>query len=113
MAEKTRASVIAQLTATGQPFELIPGQVFGRECLRFKNAPATLHDLFADARSDAPFIVYNDERMSFAETYAAAARPVDCVAGSPHHALAGRAQGALRERLACRARRAGLLAWCC
>ena len=74
MAEKTRASVIAQLTATGQPFELIPGQVFGRECLRFKNAPATLRDLFADARSDAPFIVYNDERMSFAETYAAAAR---------------------------------------
>ena len=29
---------------------------------------------FADARSDAPFIVYGNERLSFAETYAAAAR---------------------------------------
>ena len=74
MVEKTRADVIAQLTATGQPFELVPGQVFGRHCLRFKNAPATLRTLFADARSDAPFIVYDNERMSFAEAYAAAAR---------------------------------------
>ena len=74
MGEKTRADVIAQLTAAGQPFELVPGQVFGRNCLLFKNAPGTLRTLFADARSDAPFIVYDKERMSFAETYAAAAR---------------------------------------
>ena len=74
MAEKIRANIVAQLTAAGEPFELVPGTVFGRECLRFKNAPATLGTLFAEARSDAPFIVYGDERMSFAETYAAAAR---------------------------------------
>jgi len=74
MVEKTRAAILAQLTAAEQPFELVPGHVFGRACLRFKNAPATLRNLFADARSDAPFIVYGDERLSFAETYAAAAR---------------------------------------
>ncbi len=74
MAEKTRASMIAELTAAEQPFELVPGKVFGRECLRFKNAPETLRNLYADARSEAPFIVYGDERLSFAETYAAAAR---------------------------------------
>ena len=74
MAEKTRASMIAELTAAEQPFELVPGKVFGRECLRFKNAPETLRNLYADARSEAPFIVFGDERLSFAETYAAAAR---------------------------------------
>ena len=74
MVEKTRAAILAQLTAAEQPFELVPGHVFGRACLRFKNAPATLRNLFADARSDAPFIVYGNERLSFAETYAAAAR---------------------------------------
>ena len=42
MGEKTRAEVIAQLTAAGQPFELVPGQVFGRNCLLFKNAPGTV-----------------------------------------------------------------------
>ena len=74
MVEKTRTAVIAELTAAEQPFELVPGHVFGRACLRFKNAPATLRNLFADARSDAPFIVYGNKRLSFAETYAAAAR---------------------------------------
>jgi long-chain acyl-CoA synthetase len=74
MADKTRALALAELTAAGQPFELIPGSVFGRDCLRFKNAPATLRNLFADTCSDAPFLVYGDERLSFAETYAAAAR---------------------------------------
>lgn len=70
MAEKTRASMIAELTAAEQPFELVPGKVFGRECLRFKNAPETLRNLYADARSEAPFIVYGDERLSFAECWA-------------------------------------------
>ena len=34
------------------------------EIVYFKNAPGTLRTLFADARSDAPFIVYDKERMS-------------------------------------------------
>ena len=74
MVDKNRAALVAQLTDSGEAFELVPGKVFGRDCLRFKNAPATLRTLFADARSEAPFIVYQDERMDFAETYAAAAR---------------------------------------
>lgn len=74
MVDKNRAALVAQLTGSGEAFELVPGKVFGRDCLRFKNAPATLRTLFADARSEAPFIVYQDERMDFAETYAAAAR---------------------------------------
>ena len=74
MVDNNRAALVAQLTGSGEAFELVPGKVFGRDCLRFKNAPATLRTLFAEARSEAPFIVYQDERMDFAETYAAAAR---------------------------------------
>ena len=52
MGEKTRAEVIAQLTAAGQPFELVPGQVFGRNCLLFKNAPGTCLLYTSDAADD-------------------------------------------------------------
>ena len=62
MVEKTRAAILAQLTAAEQPFELVPGHVFGRACLRFKNAPANI--AHPSPTRDAPFIVYGDERLS-------------------------------------------------
>lgn len=65
----TRDDVLAQLTAPGEPFELIETPVYGRPCRVFKNAPATLHDLYAENRSDLPFIVYDDERLSFEEVW--------------------------------------------
>ncbi len=64
-----RDEVLTELTGPGQDHELIPGSVFGRPCLRFKNAPPTLRDLFSDTQSDELFLVYENERLTFKETY--------------------------------------------
>ena len=39
MVEKTRADVIAQLTATGQPFELVPGKYLAATVYASKTRP--------------------------------------------------------------------------
>ena len=64
-----RAEELATLTAPGEPFELVASTVYGRECRFFKHAPETLRDLFADNVSDLDFLVYEDERLTFAEAY--------------------------------------------
>ena len=69
MSIKTRADAIAQFTAPGEAFELVPGQVFGRPCVQFKNAPPTLRDLFEDSRSELPFIIYEEQRLTFEDAY--------------------------------------------
>ncbi len=69
-----RSQALAQLTAPGEPYELVPVDVFGRRCLGFRNAPATLRQLFEEARSDLTFIVYEDERLSFEEAWSQASR---------------------------------------
>jgi long-chain acyl-CoA synthetase len=72
MSEVSRADRkewIKRLTAEGEDYELISGEVWGRACRMFKNAPATLRDLFEEARSDETFLVYEDERYSFEETH--------------------------------------------
>ena len=68
----TRSDAIAQLTAPGEPFELGIAELYGRECRTFKNAPPTLRELFEEARSDETFIVYENERYSFEESYQSA-----------------------------------------
>ncbi|MCB1646261.1 MAG: acyl--CoA ligase [Pseudomonadales bacterium] len=65
----TRPEAIAQLTAAGQDYELIPGEVWGRPCRVFKNAPENLRALFESTRSDETFLVYEDERYTFEETW--------------------------------------------
>ena len=65
----TRNDAIRELTAPGEPFELTDGTVFGRPCRIFRHAPATLRELFEDNVSDAPFIVYDDENLSFREAW--------------------------------------------
>ena len=69
----TREQAIAQLTAPGQPFELQTVELYGASCRAIKHAPATLRDLFEAARSEATFIVFNEERYSFEEAYQRAA----------------------------------------
>ena len=64
-----RLEIIAELTGPGQDYEIVPGEVWGRPCRFFKNAPATLGDLYNSTRSDATFLVYEDERRSFEETH--------------------------------------------
>ncbi len=64
----TRQEAIKRLVAPGEKYEIIPGEVWGRPCRMFKNAPATLRDLYETARSDETFLVYEQERYSFEET---------------------------------------------
>jgi len=66
--------VLKELTAAEQPYELVPGSVFGRECLRFKNAPPTLRELFSESRSDVEFIIYEDQRLTFDQAYIEASK---------------------------------------
>jgi long-chain acyl-CoA synthetase len=60
---------VAALTGPGAPFEIVEGEVLGQRMKLFKNAPPSLRALFATARArgDAPFLVYENERWSFAE----------------------------------------------
>lgn len=70
----TRASALAELTAPGQPYAL-QTQVIGARTLRvFVNAPASLRELFEQSVSDKAFLIYNEERLSFAQSQALAAR---------------------------------------
>ena len=70
----TRAEAIAALTAPGQFYELEQMTIRGRSRRVFKNAPASLRELFADAVSDKTFIVYETDRLTFAEAWARAGR---------------------------------------
>lgn len=70
----TRDEALKILTAPGEPYELVEVEMFGRPCRAFRNAPPTLRDLYESTRSDLDFIVFEDERLTFEETWAAAAR---------------------------------------
>ena len=63
---------VAALTGPGAPFEIIEAEVGGQTTRVYKNTPRSLRALFdtARARGDATFLVYEDERWSFAETMA-------------------------------------------
>jgi long-chain acyl-CoA synthetase len=61
------------VTAPGQRFEIEEIEVRGVPTKVFKNAPLTLASIFNSARDrgDATFLVYEDERWSFADVMAA------------------------------------------
>ncbi len=68
-----RTTALAELTAAGMPYELEPVELYGRRCRGFRHAPPTLRNLFEQARSDLPFLVYEDERLTFEEAWQRAA----------------------------------------
>ncbi len=69
----------AQVTGPGQFFELVNESIGGIDYRVFKNAPATLGQVFAGARGDqSTFMVYEDERWTFEETM----RHVDALASA-------------------------------
>ena len=70
----SRSQVIAALTAPGQPYALEDVTVQGRSVRVFSQAPTSLRSLFFSTASDLPFIAYGDERLSFAQAWAGAAR---------------------------------------
>jgi long-chain acyl-CoA synthetase len=69
-----RIEALAQLTGEGLPYELVEIEALGRRVRVFKTAPETLRDLFEAGRSDLPFIVYEDERLTFEEAWARSQR---------------------------------------
>ena len=72
-----RQTALALLTAPGEPFELESAEVYGRRCRAFVHAPPTLRDLYREARSELPFIVYEDECITFAQAWNRAAQIAD------------------------------------
>jgi len=70
----TRDEAIAALTGPGQPYELLRAQINDVPLRVFKNTPRSLGELFLQNVSDLPFIVFEDERLTFAEVYRRAAR---------------------------------------
>jgi long-chain acyl-CoA synthetase len=70
----SRDEALEILTAPGQPYELEEVELYGRTCRAFRNAPPTLRDLYEDTRSDLPFIVYEDERLTFEDAWRSASR---------------------------------------
>ncbi len=75
----TRDQAIAALTAPGEPYELVEVEQYGDTCRVFLNAPRSLRELYDQARSDATFIVYEDERLSFEEVWRQAGRLAACL----------------------------------
>ena len=69
-----RQAALIALTAPGERYELEDVELYGRTCRAFRHAPRTLRDLFNESRSDLPFIVYDDERLSFEEAWSEACR---------------------------------------
>jgi len=65
----TRAEALKLLTASGEPYELVQRTLFDQTIRAFANAPLNLGQLFADARCDATFLVYENERLTFEETW--------------------------------------------
>jgi long-chain acyl-CoA synthetase len=61
---------VAAVTGPGAPFETVETELAGQRVRVFKNGPPSLRALFETARGrgDAPFLVYEDERWSFADT---------------------------------------------
>ncbi len=61
----TRSQALEVLTAAGQPFELQAVTVAGRELKWFCQSPSSLRALYCEARSEATFIVYGQERLNY------------------------------------------------
>jgi long-chain acyl-CoA synthetase len=69
------AEVRAAMTAPGQLFEMAEARIRGVRTRVWKNAPATLRDVLEISRlhGDKDFLVYGDDRLTFAEHQARAA----------------------------------------
>ncbi len=61
-----------ELTAPGAPFEVVSAEVRGHPCLIYKNAPSSVRHLWlaTAAYGEREYIVYQDERVTYAEAHA-------------------------------------------
>jgi acyl-CoA synthetase (AMP-forming)/AMP-acid ligase II len=69
------ADPLTALTAPGTPFEIGTEDVRGVPCRVFKQAPQCLGEVYASAGqfADRPFLVYEGQRLSYAEAFERAA----------------------------------------
>ena len=67
-----RLEAFAMVSAPGQPLEMIEVDVYGRSCRDYKYAPQSLRDLYQQNLSDKTFVVFEQERYSFLDIWAAA-----------------------------------------
>jgi long-chain acyl-CoA synthetase len=83
----TRDEAIAVLTGPGQHFEVVEETVFGVRMRVFKNAPRSMRAVLEGSRAfgDREFLVYGDERWTFAEHFRIAAGLANRLLG--HHEL--------------------------
>ncbi len=65
----TRRQAIEEVCGPGKPLELKTTQIGGKNLKVFVNAPATLRDLYQTHASDLDFLVYKEERLSYAEVH--------------------------------------------
>jgi long-chain acyl-CoA synthetase len=65
----SRAEAVRRLTAPGAPFELVEREVGGRAVRVFRHAPGSLRALYEQTLSDAEFIVFEQERITFRESW--------------------------------------------
>ena len=72
MTVPSRHDVIAALTALGATYERQPASGPRGEVHRFVTLPSTLRQLFADYATDSEFLVFDDERLTFAQFHAKA-----------------------------------------
>ena len=84
----SRDEVVATLTAPGAPFEMEEVVIRGVPTRTWKTAPASLRAVFelSALHGDKDFLVYEDERVTFAENFravAALARARRAVRGAP------------------------------
>lgn len=72
--DQVMSEIVTALTAPGGQFEVMKTTVRGLETVVYARAPATLRDYFlaCHLHPNQTFLVYNEERYSFAETYAKA-----------------------------------------
>jgi long-chain acyl-CoA synthetase len=70
----TREQALGKLSGEGEDYELLEGTVFSRPCRLFKNGPKTLRELYEQNLSDETFIVYENERLIYRQTYEMASR---------------------------------------
>jgi acyl-CoA synthetase (AMP-forming)/AMP-acid ligase II len=67
----SRQQAIAELTAAGSPFELETAAVYGHPVRVFKNAPASLRDVWltAAARGNVPYFIYDDAVLTYEDAH--------------------------------------------
>ncbi len=65
----SRIEAIRQLAGPGMPLEIVLQEIAGCRQRVFRNAPVSLREIYAEAVSDQPFIVFGDSRLTFAESW--------------------------------------------